>query len=74
MPRIVDRAHMEPALAALVGSCDVDGGPTDEQWALVGAIAAGYFHTPIDPRSVDPLSPERAAARRQPATPPPSAG
>ena len=63
MPRIVDRAHMEPALAALVGSCDVDGGPTDEQWALVGALATGYFHTPIDPRSVDPLPPEQAAAR-----------
>ncbi len=63
MARTVDRAHMEPALAALVGSCDVDGGPTDEQWALVGALAAGYFHTSLDPSAVDPLPPEQAAAR-----------
>ena len=61
MTRIIDRAHMQPALAALVGSCDVDGGPSDEQWALVGALATSYFHTPIDVRAIEPISPEQAA-------------
>ncbi|MFM7508499.1 MAG: hypothetical protein ACKO5A_02970 [Actinomycetota bacterium] len=63
MDRTLDRSRMEVTLAALVGSCDVDGGPTDEQWALMGALASGYFHTSIDPRSLDPLSPEQAAGR-----------
>lgn len=63
MHRSIDRSRMEAMLGSLVGSCDVDGGPTDEQWALVGALASGYFHTSIDPRSVDPLTPEQSAVR-----------
>jgi len=63
MDRTLDRSRMEATLAALIGSCDVDGGPTDEQWALIGALATGWFHTSIDPRSLDSLSPERAAGR-----------
>lgn len=61
MPRVVDNAHLRPALAALIGSCDVDGGPTDEQFALAGALATGYFHTTVDPRSVQPLGPDEAS-------------
>jgi hypothetical protein len=60
MPRVVDTTHLRPALAALIGSCDVDGGPTDEQFALAGALATGYFHTPVDPRSLEPLGPDEA--------------
>lgn len=62
MPRIIDRDHMEPALAALVGSCDVEGGPTDEQLALLSALASGYFHVPADLGSLSALSPEAACA------------
>jgi len=61
MPRVVDTAHLRPALAALIGSCDVEGGPTDEQFALAGALATGYFHTTVDPRSVQPLGPDEAS-------------
>ena len=65
MPQIIDRDHMQPALAALLGSCDVDGGPSDSQLALVGALASVYFPDPPDLSSIVPLSPDEASAQFQ---------
>lgn len=63
MSRVLDITHLRAALAALIGSCDVDGGATDEQFAFAGAVATGYFHTPLDPRSLDPLGPDEARSQ-----------
>ena len=52
----------EPVLRAMVGAADVDGGPTDEQLAVIGALAAGYFEVDLDPKALDPLGPQATAA------------
>lgn len=61
MPRILDAQHAVPALGTLLGACDVDGGPTDEQRSLVGALASGYFHADVDVDELVPLGPVDAA-------------
>ncbi len=61
MPRVIDVAHYEPVLRAMVGAADVDGGPTDEQLAVIGALAAGYFEVDLDPKALDPLGPQATA-------------
>lgn len=62
MPRVIDNDHVEPVIRAMVGAADVDGGPTDEQLAVIGALAAGYFEVALDPAGLEPLSPEATAA------------
>lgn len=50
-------------LAALAGAIDVDGGPTDEQRRVLGAIAGQVWDRPdLDVDSVIPLGPGEAAA------------
>jgi hypothetical protein len=60
--RILDAQHVTPALAAMLGCADVDGGPTAEQRALIDALAVGYFHTPVDLDELPHLAPADAGA------------
>ena len=46
----------EPAVRALLGSCGVDEGVTDEQATLILALAAGYFGLDLDLDALEPLS------------------
>ena len=60
---------VEPFVAGLLGVCDVEGGPTDEQRAVLGAIVATVWRRPdLVLRAVTPLEPgELAAAITAPA-------
>jgi hypothetical protein len=62
MARIIDREHVEPVVRAMVGAADVDGGPTAEQLAVIGALARTYFEVDLDPATVAPLGPEDVAS------------
>ena len=42
------RTHAEPVVRAMVGAADVDGGPTEEQLAVIAALAAGYYEIDVD--------------------------
>ncbi|NCY16387.1 MAG: hypothetical protein EBX39_06380 [Actinobacteria bacterium] len=54
--------RVEPMVAALLGAIDVDGGPTTEQLAVLGAITSHLWERPdLDPGAIDPLPPEGAA-------------
>jgi len=61
------RAHHNelavPAVRALLGSCAVDGGATDEQRTLIAALATGYFGLDLDLDGLEPLGPDATAAR-----------
>jgi hypothetical protein len=61
MPRVIDAEHVEPVIRAMVGASDVDGGPTPEQLAVIGSLAAGYFEVALDPATIEPLGPEATA-------------
>ncbi len=55
--------EVEPVIAGLVGGIDADGGPTNEQLTVLGAIASNLWDRPdLDPREVAPLHPDGAAA------------
>jgi hypothetical protein len=58
MPRALDADHAEPALRAMLGAADVDGGPTAEQLAVITALAKGYYEIDFDPRAATPMAPE----------------
>ncbi len=60
MPRTIDKEHAEPIIRAMVGAADVEGGPTAEQLAVIGALAACYFEVDLDPTTVEALGPEAA--------------
>lgn len=62
MSRVIDANHAEPVIRAMVGAADVDTGPTAEQLAIIGALAAGYFEVDLDPAAVESLSPQATAA------------
>lgn len=62
MPRVIDADHAEPVVRAMLGAADVGGGPTDEQLAVIGALAATYFGVDLDPATTDGLGPEATAA------------
>jgi hypothetical protein len=54
---------VEPVVRGLVGTVDVDGGPTDTQAAVLRAIAVHLWDRPdLDPEAVVPLGPEQTAA------------
>ena len=62
MPRLIDAAHIEVAVRGLVGVIDVDGGPTDEQLAVLRAVVLHLFERDdLDLASVVPLGPEDVA-------------
>jgi len=64
MPIFVDDEMVETVTAALLGGITVDDGPTDEQFAVLGAIVAHMWERPdIDLRTLTPLSVEQSAAR-----------
>lgn len=64
MARILDRDHALPAVAAMLGCCDVDGGPTGEQLAFINALARGYFHVgdDLELTTIEPLGPDEVGA------------
>lgn len=54
---------VEPVLGGLVGSVDVDGGPTDEQFAVLAAVTTHLWQRPdLDPTAVVRLGPDELAA------------
>lgn len=57
MPLLVMPEQVESVVGGLWGAMDVDGGPTDEQAALLRAITAHVWGRPdLDPAAVVPLS------------------
>jgi hypothetical protein len=55
---------VEPMVAGLLGGIDVSGGPTDEQLAVLGALAAHLWERPdLDVAGVAPAGPDETAAR-----------
>jgi hypothetical protein len=61
MPRIIDAEHAEPAIRAMVGAADIDGGPTEEQLNVIGALASGYYEIEVDLATIEPLGPQATA-------------
>jgi hypothetical protein len=61
MPRALDADHAEPALRAMLGAADVDGGPTAEQLAVIAALAKGYYEIDLDLSAVEALTPAETA-------------
>jgi hypothetical protein len=59
---VIDAGHVEPVVRAMVGAADVDGGPTGEQLAVIGALARTYFESDLDPAALEALDPEGVAA------------
>ena len=54
---------VEPFVAGLLGVCDVDGGPTDEQLSVLAAIATAVWNRPdLDLRALPALEPDALAA------------
>jgi hypothetical protein len=54
---------VEPFVAGLLGACDVDGGPTDEQLAVLQAIVLQVWHrSDLDLHAQTPLAPQQLAA------------
>jgi len=62
--RLVAAGDVETVVRGLVGVIDVDGGPTDEQLAVLRAVVVHLFERDdLDLGSVGPLSPEETADR-----------
>lgn len=62
MPRVIDDELVEPLVGVLLGAADVDGGPTDEQRAVLRALVAGYWgRADLDLDRVAPVGPEGTA-------------
>jgi len=60
--RPVHKELADPVARGLLGAAAVDGGPTDEQLGIIGALLHGYFDVELDPGDLDPLDPEGLAA------------
>jgi hypothetical protein len=52
----------EPVARGLLGAAAVDGGPTEEQSHIIGALLHGYFDVDTDLTSLEPLDPAGLAA------------
>jgi len=62
MSRIIDDAHIEPTVRALLGAIDAGDGGTDEQRAVLRAVVDGYWQRPdLDLASLAPFDPAAAA-------------
>ena len=62
MPRLVAAADVDTVVRGLLGVIDVDGGPSDEQLAVLGAIVVHLFERDdFDLARVDTLGPDEAA-------------
>jgi hypothetical protein len=53
----------EVVVAGLLEAIDVDGGPTDEQRAVLGSIARHVWRLDLDLDALTPLTPDEVAAR-----------
>jgi hypothetical protein len=63
MSEILAPELLEPVLGALRGAIEVDGGPTAEQLAVLGAVSVGCGGPPdLDPAALPPVGPDAAAA------------
>jgi hypothetical protein len=61
MPLMISPTSVEPVVRALVGAIDVDGGPTDEQVAVLRAIVTHIWEHDLDVTTVVPLDPAATA-------------
>jgi hypothetical protein len=62
--RLVAAQDVDTVVRGLIGVIDVDGGPTDEQLAVLGAIVVHLFEREdIDLERIVPLGPEETASR-----------
>jgi hypothetical protein len=62
--KLVNPDLVEPVVRGLVGSIDVDDGPTEEQVRVLDAIATHLFgRTDLDAATVIPLGPDDVAAQ-----------
>jgi hypothetical protein len=62
MPLLVGPDLVEPVTCALLGSIDIDGGATDEQLAVLGAVVTHLWERPdLDLAALVPLGPHDAA-------------
>ncbi|MFM8303046.1 MAG: hypothetical protein ACKOA9_01920 [Actinomycetota bacterium] len=63
MPRLVPPDLVEPLVRGRVGAVDVDGGPTDEQIAVLRALTEHLWARPdLDPARVEGIGPDEVAA------------
>jgi hypothetical protein len=61
--RVIEDPMVETVARVLLGAIDVDGGATDEQRAVLGAVVAGYWGRPdVDLTALPSLDPAGAAA------------
>ena len=64
MPRLVAAGDVDTVVRGLVGAIDVDGGPSDEQLAVLDAVVVHLFERPdLDLASLEPLGPDETATR-----------
>jgi hypothetical protein len=64
MPKLIAAEDIDTVVCGLVGAIDVDGGPTDEQLAVLQAIVVHLFERDdLELTSVEPLGPEETAHR-----------
>jgi hypothetical protein len=62
MPLMISPSSVEPVVRSLVGAIDVDGGPTDEQLAVLRAIVHHVWErTDLDVVALAPLDPQQTA-------------
>jgi ubiquinone biosynthesis protein Coq4 len=60
---VIDDSMVEPVVRTLLGAVDVDGGASNEQRSVLGAIVAGYWERPdLELATLEPLDPAGAAA------------
>jgi hypothetical protein len=60
--RPVHKELAEPVARGLLGAASVDGGPTEEQAHIIGALLNGYFDVDTDLTSLEPIDPAGLAA------------
>jgi hypothetical protein len=61
--RVIPDSAVEPVVRVLAGAIDVDGGPTEEQLAVLRAFVSGYWgRTDLDAGTVAPIDPTSAGA------------
>ena len=67
MSRIIDDDLVEPVVQTLLGVTDVEGGPTNEQLAVLRALVNGLWERPdLDLDSMTPFAADQAAYAVQP--------
>ena len=62
MPKLIAADDVDTVVRGLVGAVDVDGGPTDEQLAVLDAIVLHLFERDdLELTTIEPLGPEETA-------------